>query len=122
MAPVGHRSRREDLAPRREGAKKTHDASGNRTVEQAPMATTYFTWDEDERLTKAEPVAGAVNFIYNADGRRIAKDAPSESTKFIWDFKRLLQETDAARDAEISMSNPIAAIVTTSSRRPNAAR
>lgn len=39
-------------------------------------------------------------FTYNADGRRIAKDAPSESTKFIWDFKRRLQETDAAGDAE----------------------
>ncbi len=61
---------------------------------------TYYTWDEDNRLTLAEPVAGSVTLTYNPDGRRVKKETPSDATRFIYDFNRLLQETDDSGDVE----------------------
>jgi len=78
----------------------TSDADGNRTQQNAPASVTYYSWDEDDRLIEAEPVAGVVAFTYNADGQRMVKTAPASTTRFIYDFQRLLEETDGSGATE----------------------
>ena len=76
------------------GVRYTHDAVGARTEKELrSAASTDYTWDEDNRLTLAEPPVGeAVAMTYNADGRRVRKTVGPEDTKFIYDYRRVLQE------------------------------
>ncbi|MEK6235635.1 MAG: hypothetical protein N2C14_13080 [Planctomycetales bacterium] len=86
----------------------THDAVGNRTEKDDPVAgTTFYEWDARNRLALAEPPAGAVSFTYSPQGRRVAKETPGETKKFIYDFKHLLQETDAADATQVDYTSSL---------------
>ena len=55
----------------------SYDADGNRTCQDAPSETIYYTWDEDSRLTVVEPPAGKTTLTYRGDGRRVQKETPT---------------------------------------------
>jgi len=77
----------------------TYDECGNR-IERDPDnlgATTYYTYDAQNRVIEVNPGA-AVELAYNADDQRIEKEATAGTTKYIFDFKKLLQETDGMDD------------------------
>ena len=77
----------------------TYDECGNR-IERDPDdlgATTYYTYDAQNRVIEVNPGA-AVELSYNADDQRIEKEAAAGTTKYIFDFKKLLQETDGMDD------------------------
>jgi RHS repeat-associated protein len=72
------------------------DACGNRTQKNALAGITFYSWDVPNRLSVAQPPAGAVTLTYDGLGRRVRKDAPGLTRKFIYDFQKVLQETDGA--------------------------
>jgi RHS repeat-associated protein len=78
----------------------TYDNSGNRTQQETPSATTYYTWDTNSRLTSCEPPAGTVTMMYDTDGRRTQKQAPSAQSNYLYDFQRVLRESDGAGHTE----------------------
>ena len=64
-----------------------------------PTAPTYYAWDVHNRLTRAEPVGGAVSFSYDGDGRRLLRQDPSQTRRFIYDFDKVLQDRLNVMDA-----------------------
>ena len=80
----------------------SYDADGNRTCQDGPSETIYYTWDEDSRLTVVEPPAGKTTLTYRGDGRRVRKETPTATTKFIYDGHRLLEETDGVTSCSAS--------------------
>jgi RHS repeat-associated protein len=57
---------------------------------------TFYDWNEDNRMSVAQPPGGAVTLTYNADGQRVQKLTATDTTNFLYDFEKVLQETDAA--------------------------
>ncbi|MHC4180467.1 MAG: RHS repeat-associated core domain-containing protein, partial [Planctomycetota bacterium] len=85
--------------------KYTYDAVGNRT-EKDGSSTTYYTWNDDNRLTEVDP-GTPINMAYNADGLRVTRETSGDTKKFIYDFQNLLKETDADDDTQETYTSTV---------------
>lgn len=74
----------------------TYDATGNQQLQEVPSGDrTTYTWNIENRLTKAELPGAVVNTMtYNPEGLRVEKQDSTGTTKHIWDGQNILTETD----------------------------
>ncbi|AOX99261.1 hypothetical protein BJP62_01610 [Jeongeupia sp. USM3] len=71
-----------------------YDARGNLIRKQNGGEVSRFSWDEFNRLTKAETEKGRAEYAYDAFGRRIGKQTAGATTLFLWDGDVLASEDD----------------------------
>ena len=63
-----------------------------------PSGMTFYNWDETNRLSVANPVAGPVSMLYNGEGQRVRKQTATQTRNFFFDFENVLQEYDGTGD------------------------
>lgn len=71
----------------------SYDATGNLTAKTAANgASTAYTWDAKNRLSRIDGPAGSASFQYDALGRRIGKTVNGDTVQYLYDGAQAIAE------------------------------